>query len=104
QCLVTVGAEIGPGLRFEERLCHFEVIPFGDRDTLRRGRSLHSDNLSAASTEITATGVLLCGLDARRDISSGGGIQRLELGDGVGFRLSLGMKPLDGETTDSDAG
>jgi hypothetical protein len=41
--------------------------------------------------------------DAPRDISGGLSIQRFEFGNGISFRLALGMKSLDGRSTDGNA-
>src|ERR1700716_776812 len=62
--LVTVRAEVSPGLRFEEGLCFLKAIPFRDCHSLGWGRPLHTNNLSTARAEITTACVRLCSLNA----------------------------------------
>jgi hypothetical protein len=102
--LVTIRGEVSPGLRFKEGLCFLKAVPFRDCHSLGWGRPLHADNLAAARAEITTACVRLFSLDALCEISSGLGINRFEFGDGVGFRLSLGMKPLNRDCADGDTG
>ena len=64
-------------------------------------RSFHARNLSTASAKIVAACAYLRLRDAGRDISGGLSIQRFEFGNGISFRLALGMKSL-GRSTDGN--
>src|SRR5215472_4960534 len=50
--LVTVRAEVSPGLRFVEGLCLLKAIPFRDSHALGWGWPLQANNLSAARAEV----------------------------------------------------
>src|SRR6516165_1560957 len=77
--LVTVRAEISPGLRFVEGLCLLKAIPFRDSHALGWGWPLQANNLSAARAEVATSCALLCNPDALCNINSGLSIKRFEL-------------------------
>ena len=87
--LVTVRAEISPGLRLEEGLCFLKAIPFRDRDSLGRRRPLHGQQpFRRPCGNYDRLRSFVQPLNALCDISGGlKGIQRFELGDGIGLRL-----------------
>src|SRR5262245_9232493 len=92
---VTLWRKIIPSLRFVICLRLVEAIPLVNDHPLGRRRSINPDNLSPTSVERTTTGSLHGSLSEWGESGLGGGIERFEFADSIGFWLALSLQSLD---------